>query len=156
MAGHRVQAERVIVARPTDVWTVLTDIERLPQIISSLDWVERTEGTGFERGVRWREQRSLHGRVEVGDVAVVFADAPRRAVIQTVVPGRRYGLEFTVIDYGDRVRLCVEFRAQVVDGGPWRSAWLSLKGALTAAPTRRLLERDLAEFAAAAEARARR
>ena len=78
MVGQRIEVQRDVAADAADVWTVITEIERFPDVLRSVVSVERVQGQGFDVGVSWREVRRRLGQVETRVVTVVLVDPGRR------------------------------------------------------------------------------
>jgi carbon monoxide dehydrogenase subunit G len=139
------------VAAPADtVWAIITDIARAPQTISGITSVEVLDGpTAFGVGTRWRETRTMFGR-----------DATEEMTVTAVEPGRSYTTEahhgkvhyvstLTVEPTGpDSSRLSMHFDA--VSSGFLNKTLGSVIGVIMVRSTRKLMQQDLADIAAAA------
>lgn len=153
MAGHRVEAQRDIIAELADVWIVLADIDRYAKVLRSVEAIERIEGQGFDVGVSWREHRRFVGRVESHVLTVTLVDPARRAVIESESGGTLYRTEFTLQPSSVGTRLRVEFAAETRDASALqRMAW-TVFGSMGAKATKKALDDDLADFARAVEDR---
>lgn len=62
MANPSQSLSRDIAAEPARVWSVLTDLERAPEIMSGVSGIERLDDGPFRLGTSWRETRSSVGR----------------------------------------------------------------------------------------------
>lgn len=152
VAGPRIDVQRDILAEPGEVWTVLTDLERTPRVLRSVERVERLHGEGFDQGVRWREYRRFFGKVESEEMEVALVDPPRRAVLSSESEGTVYRTEFLLVPCAVGTRLRIEFTAETSSGSPARRLAMSLMGLVGARATKRILEDDLEDIAGAVEA----
>jgi len=140
-------------ARPEDVWAVMTDIEGSAEVLSGVRAIERLDdGTGFTEGLRWRETRVMMGREAVEEMQVTAVDLETRSyVVEAASGGTNYRstLSVTPADAGSVITMT--FGADP-DGALQRFLAATL-GRLFAGTTRRALQQDLADIAAAAAAR---
>jgi carbon monoxide dehydrogenase subunit G len=137
---------------PADkVWAIITDIENAAQTISGIKRVERLDDAdGFVVGTRWRETREMFGR-----------SATEEMTVSEIVPGRSYT---TIADH-DKVhyestlsveptgaetsQLTMRFDAQT--SGFLNKTFGAVIGAIMVRSTRKLMQQDLVDIAAAAE-----
>lgn len=156
MAAHKVEAQRDILAEPVEVWAVLTDLDRAPKVLRSVERIERVEGQGYDVGVRWIEHRRLYGKTEAQTLTITLADPARRAVIEADSEGTRYRTEYALHPSSLGTRLRIEFSAENnAASAPRRMAW-ALFGKLGAKATKQALDDDLEDIATAVESRAHR
>lgn len=156
MAAHKVEAQRDILAEVAEVWAVLTDLDRTPRVLRSVERVERVCGQGYEVGVMWIEDRRLYGKTETETLTVTFADPPRRAVHEAESHGTRYRTEYSLQPSSLGTRLHVEFSADTeATSAVKRVAW-AVFGKLGAKATKQVLDGDLEDIANALESRATR
>jgi carbon monoxide dehydrogenase subunit G len=139
-------------ADPADVWAVVTDLEGSVDTLSGVTAIERLDGSdGFEVGTRWRETRAMFGR-EASEELVVTAVEPGRSY--TVAADNR-GTHYTSVlsveptDAGARIRMT--FGAE--QAGRLGRLMARTVGRAFESATRKALEQDLADIAAAAEER---
>jgi ribulose bisphosphate carboxylase small subunit len=154
MAAHRVEAQRDILAEVGEVWAVLTDLDRTPSVVRSVERIERISGQGYAVGVSWIEDRRLFGKTETETLTITVADPPRRAVHETRAQGARYRTEYSLHPSPLGTRLNVEFSAEMRDtSAPRRMVW-AVFGKLSAKATKQALDDDLEDIATAVESRA--
>lgn len=134
------------------VWAVMTDLERSPEVISAIDAVQRLDpGTQFGVGTRWRETRNMFGRSATEEMAVTALTPGRSYTVEATSGGVHYVSELSVTPTDDGSRLRMTFSA-----APTTTTARILSGTvgrLFRSATRTALGKDLADIAAAAEAR---
>jgi carbon monoxide dehydrogenase subunit G len=154
MAAHKVEAQRDILAEAVEVWAVLTDLERTPKVLRSVERIERVAGQGYDVGVTWIEDRRLFGKTETETLTITLADPPRRAVHEAESQGTRYRTEYSLHPSSLGTRLRVEFSAETeATSAARRMAW-AVFGRLGARATKQALDDDLEDIANAVESRA--
>jgi carbon monoxide dehydrogenase subunit G len=133
------------------VWDVMTDMDRWPEVVSGIERVERLDdGDGFGVGTRWRETRIMFRKEATEEMEVTAVDPGRSYVAEAASRGTRYRSTLTVEPVtGRSSRLTMTFDAQP------RSTVSKMLGAtlgkLFEGATRKALEKDLDDVAAAAE-----
>lgn len=156
MAAHKVEAQRDILAEAAEVWAVLTNLDRTPKVLRSVERVERVSGQGYDVGVTWIEDRRLFGRTETETLTITLADPPRRAVHESAGQGTRYRTEYSLHPSSLGTRLRVEFSAEMrATSATKRMAW-AVFGKLGAKATKQALDDDLEDIANAVESNAHR
>jgi len=140
-------------AQPQDVWAVMTDIEGSAEVLSGVKAIERLDdGSGFGEGLRWRETRVMLGREAVEEMQVTAVDLETRSyVVEARSGGTHYRstLSVTPADAGSVITMT--FGAD--PDGPVQKVLAATLGRLFAGATRKALQQDLVDIAAAAEAR---
>lgn len=146
--------EREVAAPAADVWAVMTDLERSPEIISGIDAIERLDGGGdFRVGTSWRETRTLMGRQVTEEMQVTAVDPGRAYTVEADSRGAHYRSVLGVEPMGSgRCRVFMTFDGQ--PGSTLGKVMAATVGRLFEGATRKALEKDLADIAAAAERRA--
>jgi len=154
VVGHDVRVERRIAAPPSAVWAVLTDIAAAEQTLSGVTKVELLTEGPYAVGTRWRETRRMAGKEETEEMWVTEVEPERRTVVEASSRGARYITVFDLNPAGSGTLLEVTFGARTVDPNRFERALWSVFGRLGAQVTRKALEQDLQDIAAAARARA--
>lgn len=155
MAGQ-VRVQRDIIAEPPEVWMVLTDLDRYPKVLTSVDAVERLEGVGFEVGTRWRETRRMYGKVATEELWVADIDPGRRVVVHTEAKGTVYEAVYEVLPSSLGTRLVITYGAETSKASAGQRLALAVMGPLGSKAVKASLEQDLVDFAAAVESSHRR
>ena len=154
MAGQRVEVQRDILAEAVEVWAVLTDLDRTPKVLRSVESVQRVSGHGYDVGVSWIEQRRLFGKVETETLTISLVDPPRRAVHESSSNGTRYRTEYSLHPSSLGTRLRVEFSAEIESASTAKRVAWAVFGKLGAKATKQALDEDLEDIALAVESRA--
>lgn len=153
MVGHSITVERVIAAEVARVWEVITDLDYSPEVIRSIQAVERVAGEGWAVGVRWRETRRLWGKSETEEMWVDAVEEPVSTIVRSHSRGTDYTTVFRLEEADGGTRLTVDFGAETPSPGPaQRVGWLVF-GKAGMRATQRALEDDLEDIARVAEAR---
>lgn len=141
-------------APPDAVWAVITNIAGSADTLRGVDAVEVLEDPGgFAPGLRWRETRTMMGRTESQEMAVTAVDAANRSyVVEADAHGAHYRSTMSAAPAGDGATITMSFGAEPT-GTVARILGATL-GKLAVGATRRALQQDLDDIAAAAEARA--
>ncbi|MCB2412248.1 SRPBCC family protein [Demequina sp. TTPB684] len=156
MAAHKVEAQRDILAEAIEVWAVLTDLDRTPKVLRSVERVERVAGEGYDVGVTWIEDRRLFGKTETETLTITLADPPRRTVHESESHGTRYRTEYSLHPSSLGTRLRVEFSAETGDNSAAKRLAWAVFGKLGAKATKQALDADLEDIAKTVESRATR
>ena len=155
MSGLSLTLERSIDASTDAVWRVLTDLEGTAAVLSGVTRVERLAGAGYSIGTRWRETRTMLGREATEEMEVVGIVPGRSTTIAAEAHGMRYRTEFTLepIEGGAGTLLRMRFSGGSESPSPsWiQRAAAKLTARLGMAATRKAMEQDLADIAAAVE-----
>lgn len=150
-SGHELTLSRRIEAPPSRVWQVLTDLKHAPQVLSGVRSVELLTDGPYAVGTRWRETRTMMGRTVTEEMWVVDSDPHRRTEVAASSGGADYRTVFTLSPDGEGTSLTMHFSAHTPDPtGVQKVLWKAF-GALGLRATRKAMETDLADIAAAAE-----
>lgn len=147
----QIEVSRRVNAPAERVWGVITDLSHSPEVITAIESVEiLAGGDPFDVATKWRETRTMFGR-EATEVMEVVAVTPGRSYsVVAASHGARYESGFDVTPVGDAAcQLRMTF-----SGEPTTSAgrlMAATVGRLFAGATRKAVEADLADIAAAAE-----
>ncbi|MDN4479243.1 SRPBCC family protein [Demequina lignilytica] len=151
MVGHSISVERVIAAERERVWQVITDLDYSPEVIRSIQSVERVAGEGWAVGVRWRETRRLWGRSETEEMWVDAVEAPVSTTVGSHSRGTDYTTVFALEEVEGGTLLRIDFGAETPNPGPaQRVGWLVF-GKAGMRATEKALEDDLEDIARVAE-----
>lgn len=148
-----ITVSRDIAAPPASVWEVITNVDRYADVLSGVQRVERLDdGTGFGVGTRWRETRTMFGREATEEMEVAAVDPGTGYTVVADSRGTVYTSGFHLEDAGEgRSRLTMTFGA--APSGLVAKVLSATVGRLFVRTTRKLLQQDLDEVGAAAEAR---
>lgn len=133
------------------VWDLITDIEHSPEVISGIQAVQRLDDRdGFGVGTRWRETRTMFGRSASEQMTITAVDPGRSYTAEAQHGKAHYTSILRVEPTGDDTCvLSMHFDAEV--DGLLNKTLGRLVGTLMAGSTRKLMQQDLADIAAAAE-----
>jgi len=156
MSDITLTLERTIAAPPEAVWRILTDLEAAPTILSGVARVERLAGVGYTIGTRWRETRTMMGREETEEMEVVGIDEGRSTMIAAEARGMAYRTEFTLEPTPDGsgepgTVLRMRFGGSLLSPSWVQRVMAKLTAPLGMAMTRKMMQQDLDDIAAAAE-----
>lgn len=141
---------RDVAADAGTVWRLVIDLDRAPEVISGIQRVERLDGGDFGVGTRWRETRVMLGREATEELEVTAMSPGRSYTVEADSRGVHYRSTMSVVPLGaDRSRLEMTFADQ--PRGPGAKVLGATIGRLFEAQTRKALQRDLDDLAAAAE-----
>lgn len=147
-----IEVEHTTTASPAAVWSVVTDLAGSAATLSGVTSVERLDdGDAFAVGTRWRETRVLFGKEATEELVVTDVDEGRSYTVEADNRGTHYTSQLFVepTDGGSTVRMT--FGAEQ-SGRVGRLLARTIGKAFEGA-TRQMLEQDLVDIAAAAEAR---
>lgn len=147
----KIHVEREVAAPAGRVWAVMTDVDRTPDVLSSVRTVERIDGGDrFGVGTQWRETRMMMGRESTELMQVTDIDPGRSYTIEAASRGSRFATLLTVEPRDDdrsRVTMMLEIWPTGLAG---RIAAATV-GRLLRGTIRKGLVQDLDEIALAAE-----
>lgn len=147
------EAQRDVDAGADVVWSLITDLDRIPDILSAVTRVERVDdGDGFGAGTRWRETRVVMKREATEEMEVTAVDPDRSYTVESDSRSVLYRSVLSVEPTGDGTsRIRMQF------AGKPKSKGAKLAGAtigkLMNRTMRTMLQQDLDDIAAAAERR---
>lgn len=145
---------RETTASPEAVWDVMTDIEGTTQTLTGVTGIERLDdGEGFEAGLRWRETRQVLGEEATEELEITAVDPGRSYTVEADSGGTHYRSVVAVTPSATGSTIAMTFGAEQ-SGGRISSFLAMTVGRLFQGPTRKALQQDLDDIAAAAEARA--
>lgn len=139
-----------IAAGTERVWQVVTDIDGSARTLSGVQQVERLDGGGpFGIGTKWRETRKMFGKEATEEMVVTDIDEGRSYTVHAESNGTIYTSVFTLEPVGEMTRLSMRFGGE--PSGALGKVLANTLGRLFAGATRKMLQRDLDDIAAAAE-----
>lgn len=158
MSDVSLALERSIDAPADAVWHVLTDLEGAEAVLSGVTRIERLAGVGWAIGTRWRETRSMMGREATEEMEVVGIDPGRSTTVAAEAHGMRYRTEFTLEplpspDGQPRTLLRMRFSGSYQTLSWVQRVAAKLTSGIGMRVTRKAMQQDLDDIAAAAEAR---
>lgn len=147
------EISRVIQASPERVWEVLTDLDRVVERLSGVTAVEPMTDGPYAVGTRWRETRTMFGRAVTEEMWVAETDPWRSTQVRAESGGATYVTDFTLTPLGDgeRTELTMRFDATIQDPSVLQRLSMKVMEPIALRATRKHLEQDLADIAAAAE-----
>ena len=131
---------------------MLTDLEAAPEILSGVARVERLAGAGYSIGTRWRETRTMMGREETEEMEVVGIDEGRSTMIAAEARGMDCRTEFMLDPTPEGTLLRMRFGGSLQSPSWVQRVVAKLTAGLGMAMTRKMMQQDLDDIAAAAEA----
>lgn len=146
---------RTIAAPQEDVWRVLLDVGRCPELYRSVTSVEMLTAGPVSLGSRWRATRSVFGRTEAHEFTVTELDPPHRVVFTAESGGVPYRIDCTLTPSGDhtpsrpRTRIVSRYASDQPDSAPhllWR-----MLGNIGSLATEEMMAQDLSDIADAVE-----
>ena len=144
---------RVISASPERVWEVLTDLEHAAQTLSGVTSVQLMTDGPYAVGTRWRETRTMFGRSATEEMWVAECDPLRRTEVRAESGGVAFVTQFQLmlLTDGTETELSMRFAADTTKSSGLQSVAMKMFGRFAARASRKSLEQDLADIAAAAE-----
>ena len=147
-------AMRKNIGAPADeVWAIITDLDRSPDVITGIEKVERLDGgEGFGLGTKWRETRTMFGKTATEVMEVTHIEPGVSYTVEADSGGAHYISTFTIeaVDE-DRSRLAMSFDAEAK--GMFGKIMSATVGKLMQGSTRKAIDQDLDDIKAAAEGR---
>ena len=148
---NEVTVHRSIAAPPERVWSVITDLAGSPETITSIDAVDIVHGDEFDVGTTWDETRTMFGKTVTERMEVTAVDEPNSYVVESDSRGTHYVSTFTLVADADHGSvLTMSFSGE--PSGTAARVFASVMARMFASATRKAIEQDLADIAAAAEA----
>ncbi len=148
-----ISLSRDVAAPPDVVWGLVTDLDLAPEILSGVNSIERLDAGGqFGLGTRWRETRTMFGREATEEMEVTAFVPGRSYRVEAESHGAHYVSTVSVEPVARDSRLAMTFAGRPT--GVLAKIMAATVGRLFQGATRRALQKDLDEIAAAAEASA--
>lgn len=133
------------------VWSVLTDLEAADRTLSGVDSVELLTEGPYAVGTRWRETRTMFGRSASEEMEVAEVEENRRTVVVAQNGEVAYRTVFELTEKpGGGTDLAMTFGATLPEQRGLKKVLFRALGRLGLAATRKAMEKDLQDIAAAA------
>ena len=133
------------------VWELITDVENSKDTISAITEVERLDdGTTFDVGTRWKETRVMFGKEASEEMEVVAIEPGHSYTVAANSRGMDYTSVMSVEPSESGAALTMSFAAEPT--GALSKVFASTIGRMFEGGTRKAIEQDLIDIAAAAEA----
>ena len=152
MSDNEITLSREVRAPVETVWGVVTDIDSAVSTLSGVVAVERLSGPGYQVGTRWRETRKVMGKEAAEEMWVVEVETPSRTVIKARSSGADYTTVFMLHPTAAGTTIDMSFGADVRESSLLTKVANKVFGGLGTRITRKMMESDLADIAARAEA----
>lgn len=154
MVDHRLILHRTVSRPPEPVWEVLTDLPAAPRHLSGVTSVEILTAGPYAVGTRWRETRKVLGKEGTEEMTVTANDPLRSTEIEASSGGVSYRTTFTLSPVGAvSTVLTMEFTGRSGEQTGLARLAGTVFGALGMRITRKAMEQDLEDIAAAAARR---
>lgn len=152
-AMSEIVVSKIVEASPDRVWEVLTNLDGAAETLTGVVSVQRMTDGPYAVGTRWRETRKMFGRESTEEMWVAESDPWRRSLVRAESGGADYVTEFTLtpLDNAARTELVVRFGAQMTSPSTLQKLGMKVFGGLAEKASRKALEQDLTDIAAAAE-----
>lgn len=153
MASSTLTVTRSTTAAPDQVWAVLTDLDSAAEVLSAVDSLERVTSGPYRVGTTWRETRKVMGRSATQEMRVTDVQALGSTRIEAQAGDVRYVTTFDLDPLHPGTDITMRFEGVQPETGVVRRALAALMRPLGEKVTRSMMERDLTDIVAAAEAR---
>lgn len=151
MADLELTLSREIAATPERVWAIITDLDGTAAVLSGVTRIERLAGPAYGVGTRWRETRTMLGREASEEMEVVGIDEGRSTTIAADAHGVAYRSVLRVEPAATGALLTMSFAGTLQSTSWLQRAAARLTSGLGLAATRKAMQQDLDDIAAAAE-----
>ena len=148
----KIEVSRTVESSAACVWDVAADLDAATDVISAIESVELLAGPSrpIDLGTCWRETRTMFGRSATEEMTVTDLQAGRSYTVEADGSGAHYVSVISVVSLAeDRATLTMSFRAEPQGRGSRILA--NTAGRLFVGATRKALQGDLDDIAAAAE-----
>ncbi len=97
---------------PEMAFSVLTDVENLPEFIDGIIGVKILSEGRFDKGTRFRETRIMMGREAEEEMEVTAIDAPNSVEMQAFSRGTQYTSTYEITPNAAGAKVTLIFKAQ--------------------------------------------
>lgn len=130
---------------------MVTDLEAAERRLNGVTKIEILTDGEYAVGTTWRETRQMMGRSETMTLVVSDVEAPRRTCVSAQQGGIDYLTCFELAEHPQGTQLTVTFSGQQSNPRLVHRVLWTIFGRLGLSVTRKALEQDLSDIAAAAE-----
>ena len=146
--AHTLHAHGEISAPAEDVWAVITDVARYGEVLRSVKGSELLTDGPYDLGTRWRETRHFFDHSGAEELEVVEVNPGTHTTHRTVLDKDVIDTAFNLTSIHDKTRLSITATAHMEARGTASYAVWRMFGGLDKAKTHKMLEQDIADFAA--------
>jgi len=151
MTSHVIVLDKLIDASRDDVWDVLTDVARADEVLTSVHHVDLLTEGPYDVGTEWREARRLLGHHGEETLRVAECHAPRHTMVEIQVGRDRVTMSYALTPHSGQTRVSLTMALDTSHRTSFgKFAW-NTWGNIGYESTRRMLQADLDDIAAAAE-----
>lgn len=150
MTDPQVTVERRINASADRVWEALTDLERMPSVLTGVERVDVLTPGPFAVGTRWRETRRMFGKQATEEMYVTACEAPGRYVVEADSAGTHYVSEFSLDRSGPQTTT-VRMHFSARPPGGFAGLLAKVFGGLGTRAVARAIAKDLEDVATSLE-----
>ena len=145
-----IHVSRDVNAPASVVWGVITDLEGSVDTISAIEKVEILAGDSFGVGTSWRETRTMFGKKATEDMTVTEVTEGASYVVIARPDSANYRTVMSILPTGETAcTVSMEFGAN--PKGTMTRFMGATMGKMFEGATRKALQKDLDDIAAAAE-----
>lgn len=139
-------------AAPAEVvWTLATDLAALPETMSGIAAVEVLTQGEFGVGTRWRETRRMYGKDATEEMTITAVEPERSYTAEATSRGMHYVTTFQFLPTEHGTDVVMTFGGEAL--GTAAKVMSRATGWAMTGSVRKLVQKDLADLATAAEAR---
>lgn len=151
MTSHVIVLDQLVNASLDDVWSVLTDVAHAAEVLTNVHHVEMLTEGPYDVGTEWREARRLLGHHGEETLRVVECRPPRHTMVEIQMGRDRVTMSYALTPHAGQTRVSLTMALDTSHRTALgKFAW-NTWGNIGYESTRRMLQADLADLAAAAE-----
>jgi len=154
MTGHTIVVHQSFDATPEQVWSVITDVGGLADVLRSVTFAELLTEGPYDVGTRWTEARTFFGHHGTEELEVVEARAPSHTTHLTRLHGDVIRTSYSITPHNDGTsRLSITATADMSGRHTGGKLGWTIFGEIPFDRTRKMLEHDLADIGAEVQRR---
>lgn len=154
MTGHVIHLSTTIDAGQETVWSVLTDLPHVSEILRSVRSSEVLTEDEYGVGTAWREDRRFFGHHGTEELHVTESEPPRRTIHETRLGRDMIRTAYSVQPgYGGGTKLLLTATVDLHERNSAGNLVWNTWGNISFEQTRKMLARDLEDIAAEATRR---